>query len=254
MNASKWIVRSPNGRPRPSAVRLFCFPYAGGGASSYRSWASTLGPGFDVCAVQLPGRETRISESGFTKLPELVDAMYEALHGWFDVPYAFFGHSMGAKIAFELTYRLYTNGRPMPRCVFFSASRPPHVREPRIRHTMTDERFLAELCSLSPDNDKMAKSPMLFEVFGPTLRADFAMDETYVFEGDYRVDVPVAIFGGETDSDIEEHELAAWKELSAGPCHFEMFPGDHLFFQTCEVSQRELLNAIADFVRCPTRE
>src|SRR3982750_485989 len=98
--ASAWFSRSV---PRIDAsVRLFCFPYAGGGTSIFHSWPGKLPPGVEVCAIQLPGRGRRLWEKPFSQMPALVSALTQELSDFLDRPFAFFGHSMGALIAFEL--------------------------------------------------------------------------------------------------------------------------------------------------------
>src|SRR5881398_82569 len=94
--SSSWIDYL---KPNPRAnVRLFCFPYAGGGASIFRTWANDVPTGVEVCPVQLPGRESRLIEQPFTRLSPLVQALAQAISPYLDVPFAFFGHSMGALI------------------------------------------------------------------------------------------------------------------------------------------------------------
>ena len=111
---SDWLVHNQEetgGRVRP---RMFCFPFAGGGASIYRNWGRALGSAVDLYAVQLPGREERIREPRYYSVKSLCDAMFEAGEdgGWFDAPCIIYGHSMGAKIAFETARRLEEQGRP----------------------------------------------------------------------------------------------------------------------------------------------
>src|SRR5262245_63225231 len=107
--------------PRPAAsVRLFCFPYAGGGASVFRGWADCLPGAVEVCPVQMPGRETRFREPAFTRLPPLVEALAASLRPHLDRPFAFFGHSLGALVAFELARRLRRDRGPEPIRLFAS--------------------------------------------------------------------------------------------------------------------------------------
>src|SRR5579884_4085328 len=117
MSTSPWIKRAnPQAR-----CRLFCFPYAGGGASIYHAWSRSLPAEIDVCAVQLPGRENRIGEPLFTSLPLLIDALAHELAPFFDKPFVFFGHSMGALISFELARCLRSRRQPEPAQLFVSA-------------------------------------------------------------------------------------------------------------------------------------
>ena len=91
-------------RPGPYVrLRLFCFPYAGGGAAVYRSWGGLLPREIQPCPVNLRGRGSRFTEAPLERLEAVTESLAEELAPHLDVPFAFFGHSMGALIAFELT-------------------------------------------------------------------------------------------------------------------------------------------------------
>src|SRR5262249_19507520 len=109
-------------------LRLFCFPYAGASASMFRPWQSEIHPGIEICGVQLPGRGARFGEAPFKRLSQILDALTENLRGAFDLPFAFFGHCMGALIAFELARRLRREGRE-PLHLIVSALPPPQLRD-----------------------------------------------------------------------------------------------------------------------------
>ena len=143
--------------PRPGAdVRLIGFPHAGGGASVFRGWADRLPESVEMCAVQLPGRETRFREPAFTRLSSLVTALTEALRPYLERPFAFFGHSMGALLAFELARRLNGDSGPQPVRLFVAACAAPQtpVEQPFV-HSLPDPEFRRELHSL---NGTLAKS------------------------------------------------------------------------------------------------
>lgn len=133
---SDWLVHNQEetgGRVRP---RMFCFPFAGGGASIYRNWGRALGSAVDLYAVQLPGREERIREPRYYSVKSLCDAMFEAGEdgGWFDAPCIIYGHSMGAKIAFETARRLEEQGRPPPAPHCLRQPCPFHPAGPPRQH------------------------------------------------------------------------------------------------------------------------
>src|SRR5258708_8192662 len=111
-----WLV-CPRPSPRAS-LRLFCFPHAGAGVSAFSTWTPELLPGVELCLVQLPGRENRIQETPITRLSVLVQMMADALSPTMTRPFAFFGHSMGALIAFELAPPLPAEGRQTPQDPF----------------------------------------------------------------------------------------------------------------------------------------
>jgi surfactin synthase thioesterase subunit len=118
MKNDVWIKRSR--QDSQAYFRLFCFPYAGGGASFFRTWRERLGPDIEVCAIQLPGREDRLTEPPFENLSSLIDVLAEVLYPYLDFPFAFFGHSLGSLISFELTRRLRRQKAPCPLQLFVS--------------------------------------------------------------------------------------------------------------------------------------
>jgi surfactin synthase thioesterase subunit len=207
---------------------LFCFPYAGGGASIYRTWAQNLWPLADVYAVQLPGREERINTPLFFDIRVLVQALLEQGNTWFTAPFALFGHSMGAKIAFELARSLGLSGIK-PKLLFASASRPPNRPEPRRLHDLPDEQFIQELRHLSGTPEIILQNKEFMDMFKPILRADFAMDETY-FENS-KIDSPIVTIGAEQDIEVDFAELNNWKDLTNGIFTFKSIKGDHFFIK-----------------------
>ncbi|MEM7048006.1 MAG: thioesterase domain-containing protein [Acidobacteriota bacterium] len=219
-------------QPRPQAeVRLFCFPYAGGGASIFRLWPQELPAAIDVCPVQLPGRENRIQESPYRSVEPLVEDFGERHRSWFtDLPFAFFGHSMGTLIAFELSRWLRRQQLPAPRHLFMSAHRAPHqpLREEAI-HDLPPEEFRDRLRRLNGTPEEVLQHPELMELLEPVLRADFALNETYRCAPDAALDIPMSAFGGVTDGDVTADDLEAWRQHTRGAFSSRQFPGDHFF-------------------------
>ena len=233
------ILGKPNRKIR---LRLFCFPYAGGGASIFRQWQESMPEGVEVCAVQLPGRENRVTELPFTRLSLLVDAMVEALDPYFDVPFAFFGHSIGAKIAFELARELRRKNAVQPVHLFVSGSRPPHIPEPRPLHLLPEHEFTKELRRFSGTPEAVMQSRDLMEMYLPILRADFSIDETCVYYEDNPLDCPISAFGGSEDKEANREELEAWRQHTLSSFTLQMFQGDHFFIKS---SQSILLHSIS---------
>src|SRR5271156_6070491 len=138
-------------KPRPKArLRLFCFPYAGASAMIYRLWSDGLSTDIELCPIQLPGRGIRLSECPFTDLPQLIDALAEALRPLLDKPFALFGHSLGTLISFELARELRANHQVRPLRLFVSAGPAPQIphRGPPI-NSLPEEEFSAELRRLN---------------------------------------------------------------------------------------------------------
>ena len=130
-------------------MRLFCFPYAGGGASLYQMWTHSMPAEIEICAVQLPGRENRLREKPCSQLERLVEMLGQELNPYFDLPFAFFGHSMGALISFELVRHLRRNENSIPVHLFVSGCRSPHLpAEQAPMHNLALPDLLTELRNL----------------------------------------------------------------------------------------------------------
>lgn len=224
-----WLFPAPE--TSGAAFRLFCFPHAGGGASVFRQWQSHMPAQVQVCSVQLPGRENRMNEQACLVLSHLVERIFTGLYHLFDVPFAFFGHSLGAKIAFELARCAQQNKLPL-RCLLVAASRAPHIREPRPLHHLPDQLFLQELRRYSATPEALLANQELMAVFLPLLRADFTLDETYTFQAGPPLACPLCVYGGEEDQDITLEELSAWRQHASGSFVLRMFPGGHFFIKS----------------------
>lgn len=219
-------------QPQPEAqLRLYCFPYAGGGASIYRLWHRELPGGVEVCAVQLPGRESRWREEPFRRTEPLADAATEALSPRLGRPYAFFGHSMGAVLAFEVTRRLRRRGLEGPRHLFVSGRSAPRVEtaDPPIRDLPRDE-FIEAVRGYSGTPEEVLQNRELMELVEPLLRADFSVSETYDYRPDAEpLDVPLTVLGGLGDPDVPPEDLEAWRLETRGPYRKHLLDGGHFF-------------------------
>jgi len=219
-------------KPRPNArIRLFCFPYAGGGALIYRPWVSELPPEIDVFPVQLPGREQRLREKAFTRAGALVEAMTTALLPHFEPPFAFFGHSMGALLSYEVAQRLRQLGKPGPVHILASARRAPQLPmdDEKIYHLLPEPEFRAKLREINGTPEAVLENEELMELLAPIIRADFELNETYEPSQHPPLDVPISAFGGIEDEEVEKEKLEAWRDATTGPFKLRMFPGDHFF-------------------------
>jgi medium-chain acyl-[acyl-carrier-protein] hydrolase len=212
--------------------RLFCFPYAGGGASTFRKLVDTVPTRTEVCAVQLPGREDRYSETAFVRMPALVAAVAAELTRHTDRPFAFFGHSMGALVAYELTRALSAAGGPLPLHVFASGRRAPHLAgRRRALHALPLGEMKAELRNLQGTPGEVLDDPELMELVEPILRADFEVCETYAHLAGTPLQVPVSAFGGSEDPEATPEELEAWGSHTTRFAGVRMFSGHHFYLQ-----------------------
>jgi medium-chain acyl-[acyl-carrier-protein] hydrolase len=221
--------------PQPNAaLRLFCLPYAGGGASAYHPWARLLPPAIELCAVQLPGREARLREAPYTSFGEAVAGLGEALCPLLDRPYALFGHSLGALLAFELARWLRRNGQPEPEQLFVSSRRPPQLPEPYPPVAgLPDEEFIAKIQERYGGIPQLIlQEPELMRMFLPILRADFKVLESYRYSVEPPLGCALAVFGGSEDAIATLAALREWQQHAAGTFSLREFAGGHFYLQT----------------------
>lgn len=223
-------------RPNPRArLRLCCLPHAGGGASLYRRWADLLPQDVEVCPVQLPGREGRFREPAFTRMPALTQALAQALRPCLDRPFAIFGHSMGALVGFEVARLLRRHYGLEPAHLFVSGHAAPQLPPDHVAiHALPDEAFRQELRRLNGTPQAVLDHTELMETLLPTLRADFAVCETYAYEAEAPLGCPITAFGGLQDGRVSRSGLDAWRAQTSAAFHARMLPGDHFFAHTAQ--------------------
>jgi surfactin synthase thioesterase subunit len=236
---NEWVVRY---RPNPQAhLRLFCLPYAGGGASLYRPWLEALPPDIELCGIQLPGRESRLGESAYTRLIPLVQTLAEALIPYLDKPFAFYGHSMGALISFELARQLRMAHNKHPVSLYLAAFRAPQLPNPNIKiHHLPTEMFKVVLRAEGIP-ELILQNNELMQAMLPTLRADFELCDSYEYREERPLACPFYIFGGMEDVRVSIADLELWPMHSSAQSHLTMLPGSHFFLHS---AQDLLLTAI----------
>ncbi|MFL6332858.1 MAG: thioesterase II family protein [Pyrinomonadaceae bacterium] len=238
---SPWWVRT---RPNPRAeLRLFCFPYAGGAASSYFTWQEYLPPSVEVFAAQPPGRANRLNELPLKDIDTLVAELGRSILPHLDRPFAFFGHSMGAVIAFELVRLLRRDGRAKPFHLFVSGREAPHAPDPRPpTYNLPEPEFIEALGRLKGTPQEVLRHEELMRFVLPLLRADFEAIETYVYKNEPPLDCPITAFVGLHDDEVSREQLEMWAGQTKASFSARVFPGDHFFLHT---AQPALLKAIA---------
>ncbi|MCP5425330.1 MAG: thioesterase [Gammaproteobacteria bacterium] len=232
--------------PRRSAgvkCRLFCFPYAGGNGTVFRKWPEFLPPFVEVWALRLPGRETRLQESPHNNMNALLDDLERALIPFLDLPFAFFGHSMGTIVAFDLTRRFLAKQIVSPKHLFLSGRRAPQIPDPDPPiHDLPENEFWEEIRRLNGSPEEVLQHEELKALVGPTLRADFKLIETWRYQGgSMALPMPISIFGGSRDPKTSPAELQAWEVHTRSAFQLHMIEGDHFFLNN---AQSELLSLI----------
>lgn len=223
-------------QPKPQAnLRLFCFPYAGGKAQIFRTWSEALPDQIEVCPIELPGRGRRWGETPFKQLPLLIEAIANAIAPLLNRPYALFGHSIGALIAFELARFLRQQNSSEPVNLFVSSRRAPQLQNSDTHsHTLPDDALIRKLCWLKGIPQNALDDPELMQLWLPILRADLAIGETYTYVPQRPLSCPIIAFGGRQDPAIRRGGLHQWREQTTGKFAKYLFRGNHFFLHSAQ--------------------
>jgi surfactin synthase thioesterase subunit len=240
LTKSQWL---PARRANSNAnVRLFCFPYAGGNESAYRYWQQKLPESIEVLPVQLPGRGSRIKEPPYSELRPLIRAASEALAAEMEKPFALFGHSMGALIAFELARELRKQHGIQPVHLFISAKCSPRQRpeDPAVGQ-LSDAALIDVLERYEGTPQDLLNDAELMRLMLPVIRADMALCDSYVYEPGPPLECPITVFGGLEDHLRSRACLESWQEYTRGPFMLRMLPGGHFFINSWAVPVFEVI-------------
>ena len=198
----------------------------------FRDWLDAFTDEIEVRVAQFPGRAARLREERFERMPALIETMAEVLCPFLDRPFAFFGHSLGALVAFEVARNLRAHGI-IPEHLFVSAHIAPHLPDPaRKIHRLPDEEFLRELKDLNGMPQGVLDSKELLEIMLPVVRSDFAVLETYKYEPEPPLECPITAFGGTRDPRTSETGLEGWRTQTNKAFGLVMLEGDHFFIDT----------------------
>lgn len=241
-NKSPWFSY-PAAKPN-AKLRLFCLPYAGGGGHIYIPWKDKLPAFVELCAIQLPGRGMRMVETPYTSVETMVKALtFELAPIINEKPYVFFGHSMGSLLTYELTNNLLKTGQTLPAHLFVAGRRAPKVPDPDPpSYNLSEPEFIKELERLNGTPKEVMENRELMELLMPTLRADFELCETYHYNNDQPLPVPITVFGGNEDDNASHDDLQAWQHHTSKPLKIHKLPGDHFFLHASEAQLLALLS------------
>jgi medium-chain acyl-[acyl-carrier-protein] hydrolase len=230
---SVWVRKN---KPNPQAkLRLFCLPYAGGWSQIYRPWIDFLSSDIDLCLLELPGRGPRLNEDPITNFSILVDEIATNIQPYLDLPFAFFGHSMGALLCFELTRLLRRQGCTDPEHLFVSGYRAPHLGLERAPiHNLPEPEFIEEVRRMEGTPESVLLNAELRELVFPALRGDFQAIETYSYQSGLPLNCPITVFGGLQDRGVDITALEGWRRYTTSKFRLQLFSGNHFFLHEAQ--------------------
>jgi medium-chain acyl-[acyl-carrier-protein] hydrolase len=213
--------------------KLICLPHAGAGASVFRPWTRALLPEVAIWPVQLPGRENRMLSHARTSLTVLCAELLDALRPHLGEPFALYGHSSGALIAFELIRTLRRRELPLPTRLFLASRRAPQLpsRFPRV-HMLPDDDLVEWLHRSEGAYNALLDDPRWRRFYLPTVRADLCVSEDYCYQPGPPLPCPIVVYGGESDPLLTSEELSGWREQTSAGFALHMLPGGHLFYKS----------------------
>jgi surfactin synthase thioesterase subunit len=232
-------------------VSLLCLPCAGASASMYLRWQRSLPRWIDLVPIELPGRGTRIAEPAVENYDELVTQLCREHQARARGRYAFFGHSMGALLAYGMTMQWRREGRSLPEVLFVSASPAPSRRDPeRYANKEDDAALIADLRKQGGTPDLVLESAEMLRIVLDTLRSDYRVVSSFRRRDEMRLPLPIHVFAGRAD-EIEGERILAWETETAGGFSVRWFDGGHFFVrrhQTAVLSAlvHGLLNGFAE--------
>jgi len=211
-------------------TRLICFSYAGSNAAMYLPWQAQLGSGIEVCAVQLSPRYG--SGDAHSSFPVLIRDIAQAIQPLLDRPYALFGHSLGALVAFELSRFIKLMHLPAPsRLIVSGCDAPMHKSDAKRVHDLPQEDFITELRQKKGTPEAVLNTPDLLALLLPAVRADFALVEAYQYRANIRLDTPIDVFAGQED-EVSAESLAPWLAETSASGAVHWFAGGHFFINS----------------------
>ncbi|HEY2710730.1 MAG TPA: alpha/beta fold hydrolase [Caulobacteraceae bacterium] len=242
MSADKWTLKPA---PRPDArLTLVCLHHAGGGAYSYRAWGQQLRPDIELVAIQLPGRENRASEPLLASVEAALDGIVGAIEDIARRPYALFGHSLGAVLAYLTARRLsQRDAASPPTRLFLSSAIPPARSSADLRLPPSDASLIRRLGRLGGTPAAVLDDPRMLRAFLPALRADFELLRQCVDEDHDPLPVPFTLLRGRDDKTLDIDAFQSWGARSAAAVEERLFPGGHFYIQAAQAKVVALVNA-----------
>jgi medium-chain acyl-[acyl-carrier-protein] hydrolase len=225
-------------------ITLFCLPHAGASSSIYLSWRRRLSDNIELFPIELKGRGVRYYEAFYDNLWEAVEDVYQMIKPELIKPYAFFGHSMGGLIVYELYRKIKIQNNSLPEHIFFSGSKLPHLSNNYMdnAHLLPDEDFMKYLLQFDGIPEELFAHQELVDYFLPILRADYKIIEELSFPGIVEpFDCPITIFNGKEDmSIINNHQ--DWSMYTKNNYRSYLFEGGHFYLYTKSNDLIQIIN------------
>ncbi|WP_280250198.1 thioesterase domain-containing protein [Nocardia abscessus] len=232
------IHRKTAGTP---SLRLFCWPFAGGKAAAYTPWRRELPDWVELCVIELPARQRHLAQTPIRRFTDLLDAALARVVPLTDLPFAFFGHSLGALTAYEVARRLPAG--IVPRALFLGGAVAPHLPRPGRLSELSDHEFVAAVGHYGGIPPEVRETPEVMALFLPALRSDFEIFDDYRFTPATAPSCPAHLFGGRDDRQVAATQLEAWRDVLPGLRSTELLPGGHFFLAE---QRAALLGSLAD--------
>ncbi|WP_352509140.1 SDR family NAD(P)-dependent oxidoreductase [Mesorhizobium sp. M0048] len=213
------------------SYRIICFPHGGGSVQSFRTWSDYLPDDVELICLDLPGRGKRSAEVAIRSMDVLASMVSEALRGYSDRPLVFFGHSVGALVAYEIARSLEKAGRPSPFHVVVSAHKAADVpadEPPMYRYVDDKLTDLVRVLGLVP-KEALANEELVHNFILPALRADFELAETYDRNLPTPLSAAMTAMGGLQDELLNANDLDEWRRLTTSRFARIMFDSDHFY-------------------------
>ncbi len=219
---------------KTDGMNLFCFPYAGGGSSVFRTWKNKFNDNISVYAAHYPGHEDRIMEKPLWIMGELVEELYQEIHNrdMDKKPFVLFGHSLGSRVVYELALKFEEHNEKNLLGIVVSAGRSPNRIEKHPIYHLPEKEFFEELSRYNKTPSELFENKDLWELFEPALRADFTMAETYQDHKHRKIHVPILALRGTMDNEMTKEDLEEWATYTTENFYHADIVGEHLYIDT----------------------
>lgn len=227
-----------------SNIKLFCIPHAGGSAAFYSKWKDYINPSIEICPIELAGRGKRFKEDFYDNIDEAVEDVYDIIKNDLDNNYAFFGHSMGSLIAYELSHYIMKLKNKPPEHIFFSGRKAPNIiYENNCIHKLPGEELKRKVFEFSGTPKEVLDNSHMSNIFLKILRADFKICELYKYvKRDFKLDCNITILNGNKD-DIKINHISSWKQYTSKECYIYFFKGGHFYINDNIKSLAYIINS-----------